>query len=108
MQLNKYVLCAMDKSKTKEELRENCATAYDAADAAYDAVADAASAAYAVYSYAADAYAVSDAAYAVADAAYAVADAAKYAHDLEDRLNRYFQLTGESREDYENEIAKCR
>ena len=68
-ELNPYILCAMDKSKTPEELRKNRA------------------AAYAAYAYV-DAYDAAD------------AYAAEY------WLIRYFEHTGENREDYENEINK--
>jgi len=79
--MNKYILCAINKSKTEEELKKNAAAAAAAGAAAYDA---------------ADAYA--------AYAAYAAADA--YAADADYWLNRYFERTGENREDYEKAIKE--
>ena len=76
--MNKYILCAVDKSSTEEELKKNAADAtYDAADA-YDADA----AAYA-------------AVYAAAYAAYAA-----YGDNMEYWLGRYFDITGENIEYY--------
>jgi len=90
--MNKYILCAMDKSKTEKDLKKNAAAA-DADDAAYSydaaAAADAADAA---------AYAA-----AAADAADAAADAA---NNMDYWLNRYFERTGENREDYEKAIKE--
>ena len=81
--MNKFILCAMDKSKTAEELKENKM----AADAAYDA-ADAADA------------------YAAAAAYDAAAAAASAADNMDYWLNRYFRRTGENREDYEKAIKE--
>jgi hypothetical protein len=76
--MNKFILCAMDKSKTIEELEKNATDADDAAKAAHAAAAAAADA---------------------AKAAHAV-DAAAY------WIGRYFERTGENSGDYENKIKE--
>ena len=89
--MNKFILCAMDKSKTVEELRENRDAAYDAwSAAAYTAAYDA------------DA----DAAYTAADDAYTAADADAAAAYTAYWIDKYFKQTGENREDYENKIQE--
>ena len=65
--MNKYILCAMDKSKTEKDLKKNAYAAYDAAYAAH---------------------------------------AAYDANNMDYWLNRYFERTGENREDYEKAIKE--
>ena len=91
--MNKHILIAMDwKNRSKEELREN----YDAAvySAAYS---DAWAAAVAYASYAAAFEAVAYASYAAA-----------YAEAAGNWLDRYFEETGEDREDYEKALEDMR
>jgi len=91
--MNKFILCAMNReNRTVEELKDN------AAAAAYAAAADAVAAAVA-----ADAVAT-----AAAAAAAAYAAVAAYADELWVNywLNRYFELTGDNREDYEKAIKE--
>jgi hypothetical protein len=88
--MNKFILCAMDKRKTKEELEANY-------DAAFDYYSESERCEYA-------AYAAYDAAYA-AHTSYYAAHAAYY-DDFECYLNEYFKLTGENREAYQREADK--
>jgi|ETNvirome_6_1000_1030641.scaffolds.fasta_scaffold29534_4 hypothetical protein len=100
---------------TKDQLKENYRTADAAARAAYyaDLAAYAARAADAVYLAAdAAAYAADLAVHAAraADAVYLAADAAAltvhYAARVEYWINKYFELTGENRQDYIDAINK--
>ena len=94
--MNKHILLVMkwlnDKeSVTQEELKDNAADAA-AADAAYADAADAAAYAYA----------------AAYDAAYDAADAAAYAYAAaydEKWINKYFDQTGENKQDYTDALA---
>ena len=97
--MNEFILCVMDKRKTKQELLEN----FNAS-----AAADASAAAYAYFAaYYAAADAAAGAAYSAASAASAAAYAAAAdADSLEYYLSEYFEITGEDRKDYEKEIAK--
>ena len=90
--MNKHILIAMDyKNRSREELRENYHDAAAAADAAY----------------AADAYAAAD-----ADAAAAAYHAAYHAADADAAaeywITRYFEVTGENREDYEKALEEMK
>ena len=87
--MNKFILCAMDKSKTKQELIDNASIAADIAD-------------YAFKHYQ-DADAASNATIAIAGngAAFNMTHG-----EREHWLKEYFTVTGEKREDYEKEIAK--
>ena len=92
--MNKHILMAMDsianpEKYTVEQLRKNCDAAYKAAYKADDA-------AYAAYvaHVAADAYADYAAAYSAVSC------------DYERWLNRYFDESGENKQDYINEIDK--
>ena len=77
--MNKHILVAMDwKNRSEEELDKNRADADDAYEAAYEAAA----AAY-------DAYEDAD-------------DDVKY------WLNRYFEVTGEDREEYEKALEEMK
>ena len=103
--MNKHILTVIDNQLnpgkyTRAQLQDNAADA-DAADADADAAADANAYAYAAAA-AADAYAYAYAyAYDAYDAyAYADADAAVY------WLNKYFNITGENKQDYIDEINK--
>ena len=78
--MNKIILCAMDKRKTKEELLEN----FNAA------------ATYAFYYSSVVAEAACDAS----------CDAAYDEYDLECHLDEYFNLTGEDRAKYQKEADK--
>ena len=98
--MNKYILCAVDKSSTEEDLRKNVADAYDAAYDAADAYAGYAAAAYEAAPAAYEAAHAADA-YAAAAGAYA-ADAA----NAEYWLNMYFERIGENIEDYEKAIKE--
>ncbi len=96
------MLKAMNPSKyTKEELKANAANAADAyADSrAADAYAD-------TYATVRVAAAIADAVYAARVAAYATACVAADAADAEYWVNRYFEHTGENRQDYIDEINK--
>ena len=88
--MNKFILCAMDKRKTKAELLANSCASY--------AVARAAAAYAAAYSdYLANA----------AYSAYVAASSAAHAlANLENQLTEYFELTGEDREAYQKEADK--
>ncbi len=92
--MNKHILIAMDwENRSLEELEKN-------RDVAYAAAADAAAAAYAAADAADSAYAdAADSAYA--DAAYAD-DYVKY------WLNRYFEITGENRKEYEKALKEMK
>ena len=91
--MNKHILLVMkwlnDKDSVTQEALNDNRTAADA-DAAY-------AAAYAAADAAADADADADAAYA---AAYAAADAAADADSSERWIKKYFELTGENKQDY--------
>ena len=89
--MNKFVICAMDKRKTQEELWDNYKTAATAASEAY--AADIASSAASYYAYCVAFYAAAYTAVAAVD-------------DLEYYLNKYFDLTGEDREAYQKEADK--
>ena len=97
--MNKFVVCAMDKRKTKEELLANYKAAYCAADADADA--------YAAAAY--DGYDADAAAYPAYPVAAYWSSAAAYwssAASLKYYLNEYFELTGENREAYQKEADK--
>jgi len=85
--MNEFVICAMDKRKTKEELWDNYESAYAVVDdyaayAAYAAYASDVSTIHAYYSTGSD------------------------STDLEYNLQKYFKLTGEDREAYQKEADK--
>ena len=127
-----FVMRSLDNPElfTQEEKEANNRNAHAAADAAYAAAyaayaadaayaaADAHTAAYAAAYTAADAHTAADAAYTAAYAA--DADAAAYAADatyaVDDKviskidhwLSRYFQTTGEDRQEYINEVERLR
>jgi len=95
---------------SKEQLKSNCEAAVNASDAAFDAVADAANAASALEvahaAYTAADYAdYADYAYGHATSAAIASAAISAKHWLsvtKERLNKYFELTEENREAYEN------
>ena len=77
--MNKFVICAMDKRKTKEELLDNFNDSHDN----YEAKGTVCSATV-LY----------------------VSNAAYFDYCLEDILNEYFEITGENREAYQKEANK--
>ncbi len=92
--MNEIILCVMDrKNKTKAELVVN----ERAAEADWAAAA-----------WGADSEAVYEAAEAAWDAAWAAWDAAWAAWeakaDIDRHINRYFEISGESRADYKKEL----
>ena len=107
--MNKHILFVMrslDNPElfTQEEKEANNRNAHvAAADAAAYAAYDAAAAAYAAY---AAAVAAADAAAHAAYAAYAADD--KVISKIDHWLSRYFQTTGEDRQEYINEVERLR
>ena len=102
--MNKFILCVLDReNKTKEELEINADGAWCAAYWA-DAVATVAAEAVAIVDAAADA------AYWAANAAHDADAAAGVAYDgvINYLLHKYFEITGESREEYEKAIKEKR
>jgi hypothetical protein len=118
--MNKYIYKVIKWLENPESVsqKERDKNAYDAAYAAAYAAADTAyAAAYAAYdSYAAAdaaydaAYDAADAAYASADTAYAAAYASAYAAAENNPeianhfIDRYFEITGENKQDYLDRI----
>ena len=85
MELNPYILCAMDNRKTPDQMAENRDLSYIAAEEVHAE------------------YDISSSYYAAFSAAY---HAAYDNEALEGCLDKYFALTCESREEYEMEISK--
>lgn len=88
--LNKFILCAMDKSKTIEEFWLNSDAALDICEA-YNSTKDTL------------AYYVSDNAALMNESCN---DPSDTKHSFERSLEEYFEITGESREDYDMELLK--